>query len=100
MQEMLTLSEVAEILACCKTTAERWLLRNNVPALHVGVGNARQHRRWLKKAVFSAISACADTSVREERKRVKNRKFEQVCVADLSADDLFTLTQLRGGVVQ
>lgn len=100
MQEMLTLSEVAEILACCKTTAERWLLRNNVPALHVGVGNARQHRRWLKKAVFSAISASADTSLEKREKRVKNRKFEGFCAAELSAEDLYTLTQLRGGVVQ
>ena len=89
MEKLLTLSQVAELLAVSKPTARRFLRENGVEALCVG-GGKRHHCRYRKNAIFGAIERGMSKATAPRR---KSQKIENLAVSCMGIDELYALTK-------
>ena len=92
-EKLMTLSEIAESMHVSRTVALSMLERSGLEPILINRGVQRQHRRWLKSAIFELFRSLHRQAQGKTRKRSKNAKYAEISVSQLSADDLHRLTQ-------
>lgn len=93
--EFVTIKEVAEIMHVCRPTALFILEKQGVAPVEIGTGRKRKHRRWLKSVIEDVIQTLQRQAQAQHKKTQKPAKTGTISVCDLSAEDLWQLTQMR-----